>query len=365
MESSHNLNQLYKKIGLYKIINTENGRFYIGSGKLWSRYIAHKYKLKKDKHINYNLQEDWNKLGANKFIFQVTEFCDSFKQAYEKEQQWLNFWWDTGFLYNISKYANRPHPTKTPVSCFTMEGKHIRDFSYKLEAAEFCGLKSSHSIKMVIEGKLHQAGGYRWANKGGSPIIREKRYYNCHSKEVSYIDKNGVIHKYRSASEAARHFGYSYSSVARWCRGESQSPIPGKWGYAGGKYTISHKLFSRGTPIDQYDLNGSFIKRYKSYTEAAKTNKTSTTAISKVCKGNFRIAGGYYWARAGTNPLMLDLFRNDHTCIKVFRIIDNTKEIFDSMQKASLSVGVSNPTIKRWCEDGRAAKSKVEWGFVN
>lgn len=50
--------------------------------------------------------------------------------------------------------------------------------------------------------------------------------------------------------------------------------------------------------INQYDLNGNFIKEYKSISEASKTNNIPTSSISNCCKKNVHTAGGYIWQYA-------------------------------------------------------------------
>jgi hypothetical protein len=64
-------------IGIYKIINTYNGNYYVGSSKnIDRRWNEHLKKLKSDNHQNTILQRAWNKYGEDNFKFEVTETCD-------------------------------------------------------------------------------------------------------------------------------------------------------------------------------------------------------------------------------------------------------------------------------------------------
>jgi len=76
--------------GIYKIINIKNNKFYLGSSKnLNKRWIQHKYKLRKNNHVNFILQKAWNKYGEGNIIFEVLEECDENK-LFEREQYYLD-----------------------------------------------------------------------------------------------------------------------------------------------------------------------------------------------------------------------------------------------------------------------------------
>ena len=81
-------------IGIYKIINKADGKYYIGSSKnLFSkkgdRLSRHKTDLKFNRHINKKLQNAYNKYGINNFDFIVIEECQE-HELLNKEQLYLN-----------------------------------------------------------------------------------------------------------------------------------------------------------------------------------------------------------------------------------------------------------------------------------
>ena len=64
------------KCGVYKILNNQNNKFYIGSSKnLSKRWTQHKSDLKNKTHINIILQRSWNKYGEDSFSFEIVEEC--------------------------------------------------------------------------------------------------------------------------------------------------------------------------------------------------------------------------------------------------------------------------------------------------
>ena len=77
--------------GVYKIQNTVNGKFYIGSTS-WDfkkRWRRHKYLLRNNKHDNPHLQYSWNKYGEVNFKFEIIEICNS-TDCFVREQHYLD-----------------------------------------------------------------------------------------------------------------------------------------------------------------------------------------------------------------------------------------------------------------------------------
>ena len=63
-------------IGIYKITNTVNNKFYIGkSVELNTRLSKHRSELLGNYHENKHLQRSFNKYGANSFTFNVLFMC--------------------------------------------------------------------------------------------------------------------------------------------------------------------------------------------------------------------------------------------------------------------------------------------------
>jgi group I intron endonuclease len=96
--------------GIYKITNSINGKFYIGSSvDIRWRWYTHKYELSKGTHSNKYLQNAWNKYGEESFEFSIISFVKK-NLLIDKEQQILNetkcYQREVG--YNISRIANSP-----------------------------------------------------------------------------------------------------------------------------------------------------------------------------------------------------------------------------------------------------------------
>lgn len=91
------------KPSIYKIINSVNGKIYVGSAQNTShRWYIHKKQLKDNLHHNIHLQRSWNKYGEENFKCEPIEIIGDVSLLIEREQ----FYIDTlNPEYNICKKA--------------------------------------------------------------------------------------------------------------------------------------------------------------------------------------------------------------------------------------------------------------------
>lgn len=80
-----------RNIGVYKILNIIDGKYYIGSSvHLKKRLKDHKFTLNAGNHQNIHLQRAFNKYGAENFVFSILEYSDNLDNVREKEQKWID-----------------------------------------------------------------------------------------------------------------------------------------------------------------------------------------------------------------------------------------------------------------------------------
>lgn len=94
------------KNGVYRIHNTINGRQYFGSCKQFKRrYLGHKNALLANRHANCFLQADFNKYGADVFVFEVVEVIEGTREdRLAREQVYVSEFFDGGVMcYNFRK----------------------------------------------------------------------------------------------------------------------------------------------------------------------------------------------------------------------------------------------------------------------
>lgn len=76
--------------GIYKITNTINGKFYIGSAiNLQVRRQDHYSTLRRNTHANPHLQRAFNKYGEDAFTFEIIEFILIPEMLTAREQYWF------------------------------------------------------------------------------------------------------------------------------------------------------------------------------------------------------------------------------------------------------------------------------------
>lgn len=94
---------------IYKIQNSINGKFYVGStGNLYERTRCHRNRLRRGKHHCKHLQAAWNKYGEDAFVFIVVEKVSSEELLQAAEDRWLQEHVGKDHCYNTSLYSDAP-----------------------------------------------------------------------------------------------------------------------------------------------------------------------------------------------------------------------------------------------------------------
>ncbi len=94
---------------IYKIINTANGKFYVGSTtNTRERFRTHRTRLRNNKHHSKHLQAAWNKYGESTFVFHVIESIPEEQSLRAAEDVWLSEHVGKEHCYNKSRYSDTP-----------------------------------------------------------------------------------------------------------------------------------------------------------------------------------------------------------------------------------------------------------------
>lgn len=168
--------------GIYMLLNTKNGKRYIGSSvNIRKRLNIHRSLLKHNKHDNKHLQNAWNKYGEKAFNYSILEKCNE-DERFIREQ----FYVDTIHPeYNIclEVVQNPPHTedsrnkqsltrkklmsegvikvnNNTPVFVYYKDGSLVGEWESIRKAAKDLGIHYSSACR-IIQGKDFQCKGYR------------------------------------------------------------------------------------------------------------------------------------------------------------------------------------------------------------
>lgn len=223
-----------KKIcGIYKITNPK-GKIYIGQSiDIEKRkFLYSKLYCKTQTHLYNSL----NKYGWENHVFEIIEQCDEFLLL-EREIYWK--------LYYLKSVEN--------------------NFSKVL-------------FTQINDGK----GGSR-----SEEIKKKIGLSNSKPKPEGFGEKVKEIHKGKKRSQQTK-LKMSKAHKGHSCYND-------EW-----RKSISKSLKNKPKPyqnkiVNQFTINGDFIKQYESITQASQISGVGYCVISHCCRGKGKTAGGYIW----------------------------------------------------------------------
>lgn len=274
-------------IGIYKITNLVNGKVYIGQSRdLHRRYLTHLRELRQRKHINYHLQNAWNKYGENNFKFEIIEECLE-KQLNDKETYWFNYYKPN--VYNLGNTGN--------VQTASDETKN----------------KISNSLKGLVRSS-NAIANMRKAKKGAKPNdIALQHSVETNSRKIIQTDMDcNYIKEWISIAEASRYMGCSPSNINAVLQNKSNKIKGFRWfykeDYESGKCFEMVKAQKKrweernkkasasiSKKVIQYTKEMIKIKEWSSMTIASKELNIFVSTISACCHHTKKTAGGYIW----------------------------------------------------------------------
>jgi group I intron endonuclease len=205
------------KSGIYKIENIINKKCYIGrSIDIYGRWYRHKNNLTKNKHINYILQNSWNKYGEANFKFSILEECipdEDFqinREKYWRDIENDNF--NIGLCERGGKFELKGHPREKEIrkklSINAKGRKHSEETKRKMSLSRK-GKKKSSEWKRKIKNsqpiELHQKNSKKYWTDENRKIHGEKAKGINKCQIMRRVSVDGV--EYESISDAARSLG--------------------------------------------------------------------------------------------------------------------------------------------------------------
>lgn len=212
-----------KQAGIYQIVNTVNGKLYIGSAvDVRRRWAAHRRLLVAGNHTNSYLQHAWNTYGADAFLFQLLEEVTDVARLIEREQVWIDttHCYERTLGYNLSPTA------------YSLQGYRFSDEQRARVSAALKGKTKSplHRARLWANRQLTDADRARMSANGragkGKPKTSEHRakkaaaQVGAKNHRAKLTDAAVVEIKRRLANgERGRHlaaeFGVKESAISR------------------------------------------------------------------------------------------------------------------------------------------------------
>ena len=194
---------------IYVIQNKQTSKKYVGLTRKKNPHVRWR------EHI-YNANNPWvdmaiskaiSEEGVDNFTFYVIETCDE-DVVNEREKYWIEKFdsYNNGYNSTIGGsgclrdiYQLNDDRIK-PISCYTLEGEHVRDYDSRGIASKELGILKS-TITACIKGTTFRAGDYRWTWKGDE-LVDKKARVNKRGK-IYGINKNGETMCWKSQADCA------------------------------------------------------------------------------------------------------------------------------------------------------------------
>jgi group I intron endonuclease len=269
---------------VYRTTNLINGKFYIGQHS--TNDLTDGYK-----GSGLLIRKAFKKHGKENFKFDVIEFSDSreyldkLEKNLIKAEEALN----NEIGYNIHQGGLGGSSYKK-INQYKLNGSYIRTWDAIIIASQELNL-SYKTIQNCVKGYKPSCGGYMWKDYFENAECADIQEFEDKSvKRVNQYSLEGkFIKMWFSITEAALVLNLNSSSVGKCCRKEISTHQTGGfiWRCTHDETGISDILpvvYKVKKKVDQFTLDGSYLKSFDSISSAAK-NKWFSSNISKCCNG--------------------------------------------------------------------------------
>lgn len=285
------------EMGVYKITNTVNEKYYIGSSiDIQKRKSDHRNSLIKNKHVNSHLQNAVNKYGIDNFSFEILELVEKVEELREREQFYIDELnaCDRSKGYNIRAYARGGGAFGEDNGWF---GKgYLQEGLLNV----FYGKTHTEETRKLLSSLAKQRKGTLNPNYGN------KSNKNPLSKRIAQVDMKtlAVIKIWDSSIDITRELGFHCGTICGICKIVEKENVRRKcqnfyWCYEKDIEVLKSAkdyISKREKRVYQIDKNtNEIIKEFSSFKEAGDFLGIRLENISRACSGKNQTAGGYKW----------------------------------------------------------------------
>lgn len=274
-----------KKSGIYKISNTINEKFYIGSAVNFNNRIRlHKSNFNKQKHNNH-FQNFVNKYGIDTLVFEIIELVLDIDNLLIREQCYLDllkpYLKEVGF--NISPLAGSTLGVKMPQSHKDATSERMKGKQYRL------GQKATEDTKLLISENSIKF----WAENPDKKKEMGNKISKLKKGVPQWVDKPHPNLGKESPCKGQKRDTEFCENLSK--RMTENNPMKGKPVSAKRKEQQSIRL---SKPVYQIDNENNIIKEFKSCKEAQLHLGLSKGSVSRVCDKIYKHTKNLYfkWA---------------------------------------------------------------------
>lgn len=268
------------------------------------------------------------------------------------------------------------------VAQYDLDGNFIRIYDSISDACKSIGVD-----KINLRNKT--SFGYIWKrvdndsddyiNKlSDEEVDFRNRYIGLNKECYQYSLCGKFLKSFLSATDAAKSVGSTQGVISSACRGDYASAAGFYWKYADdaefGVDLSSEELesldrFAGRKVVFQYDLNGNFIRSFKSVTDTAAFIGCSTNEISKVCMRKNKTSHGFifrYEEDSVTEDDLKGIGKNNRKKqVEQFDMNDNYIATYNSIADAERLTGTKSSSITNCCKGLYKHANHFKWKYVN
>jgi group I intron endonuclease len=195
-----------RKSGIYKIINRNNGNYYVGrSSNIKIRWGKHIHLLEHNRHWNDHLQNAWNKYGKHIFEFVIVENVIGVERLLNTEQYFLDIAkTEQDKCYNknfIADYTEMTDEIKQKISESLRGNKNVRYGVHHTEETLYQMSQSNLGKHLTTE----QRNKIKLSNQGRKFLNRSRpsivyRFHNTFTNETFNGTRTKFCHKFQIPS---------------------------------------------------------------------------------------------------------------------------------------------------------------------
>ena len=264
-----------------------------------------------------------------------------------------------GLKWSDESIQARIDTISKPIYQYSLNGDFIKKWKSAKTISDELGY-AAPPIHACCIGKRKQAYGYIWREFYEESVEPQK--IGIETIPVYQYSLNGdFIKEWESASHIENELGYKETNIRTCCKGKQHMAYGYIWRYEKYKNIFPENI----NQYNQYDLNGNYIQTFYSIEEASKALGHKHLAISQVCNGLRKLAGGYQWRsykKDKIEPYMeQERIPVNRKIICQYDMKGNFIQEFSSIKLAEKYLGLKSSGGITMCATG---KRKSAYGYI-